>query len=124
MEKLSEKQIKTAVDWWAGAIQNPKFDNGDDSRSGGMSMILATLARTDVSQNQLESFKRALTEAIQENTPRHISVDYGPDMLLGAAMEKAGIPSNMAPWKTTMWLISDGVSVRHGYRAETQNLIE
>ena len=35
--------VKVAVNWWANAIVNPKFDNGDDSTAGEMTFIMAMM---------------------------------------------------------------------------------
>lgn len=41
--------VKVAVNWWANAIANPKFDNGDDSHADGMAFLLAMMVNSQSS---------------------------------------------------------------------------
>jgi hypothetical protein len=52
-----------------------------------------------------------------------IGVDYHPDGILTRAAESAGIDvDGILPWKTTMWIEKDVVTVSKGYRAQKEVL--
>ena len=36
-----DKIIDLATNWWIDVIQDPKFDNGDTSQTGAISMIMS-----------------------------------------------------------------------------------
>lgn len=122
--------VKVAVNWWANAIVNPKFDNGDDSMAGGgMAFLMAMMVNTkkNISNEQIKIFKEELAILIMaEMTSSYsccLSVDYNPDCILSAAAEKAGINNNMGfPWKTSMNVSKDKVSVWAGYGASEEIL--
>jgi len=120
--KLSQEQISKAVEWWGNAIRSPKFDNGDNSDQGGMTMMLAHLASSkhNPTDEQIETFKKNLEE-LMKNDRCDISrfglfCDYGPDATLGEAAKKSGISELVFPWKTGMWFRDGKVVVQHGYR--------
>ena len=122
---LNEGQIKAAVDWWANAISNPKFDNGDPSPIGGMCVAMAITLKQGVSPEQVEKFKAELTNQLSdEGVAYHVlNVEYGPDLALGDAMRDSGIPSANAPWKTDMIFCGDGsIKVSYGHGAEYKQI--
>ncbi len=124
MQKLTNEQIEAAVNWWANAIRNPKFDDGDDGSGGGMAMMMATLARKSPNEDEIEAFKVALAEELCSNENvayLGLSCDYGPDGTLADALQKAGMDVSL-PWKTNMNFRDGKVSVSHGYRAEYVDL--
>lgn len=117
---LNEKQIEAAVNWWADAIANPNFDNGDPSQTGGMCMVMAISLKEGISEEQVEKFKEELTAQLSdEGIDYHgLSVDYGPCRALSDAMRDAGISPTNAPWKTDMMFCPGGViQVSYGYGA-------
>lgn len=122
--------VKVAVNWWANAIVNPKFDNGDDSMAGGgMAFLMAMMVNTkkNISDEQVKIFKDELANLIMaEMTSPYgcrLSVDYNPDYILSAAAEKAGIHNDMGfPWKTSMNITKEKVSVWAGYGASEEIL--
>lgn len=129
-EDIYPKNVQVAVNWWANAIANPKFDNGDKSASGGMASILAMMlsARNTITEEQVKKFKKELAELIVEQLDDsaytcNLSVDYGPNHILSAAAEKADIPAGMNfPRKTQMTISKDKVTVREGDGASTKIL--
>jgi len=125
MDKLTDVQIEKAVDWWAGAIERPKFDNGDNSSSGGFGSMLASLNTDTVTDEQIAEFKKHLTDALREKGHSRfgLNCDYNPDLTLSEAMKSAGISTNNAPWKTNMNFWKGQVSVSHGYGAPYVNLL-
>ncbi len=56
---MSEK-IEVITSWWASAISNPKFDNGDNSAAGGLGAVMALSMREDVTPDQVDKFKAVL----------------------------------------------------------------
>lgn len=124
---LTKEQIGVAVEWWAKALRNPKFDNGDDSNAGGMAMVLALMARGNgPSAGQIETFKSALAVELEKakNDYYSVNTDYGPGYVLGLAADKAGISGSAFPWKTMMYFQNGGVQVACGYGAKAVELME
>lgn len=118
-----------AARWWAEQIGAPVFRNVDDDSSpqerfdggfaGAMQAMIA--ARHPVNAGQGEKFVEALAPIIDERLNRvsrvSLAVDYGPDMELANAAEKAGINLSRFPWKTHMSIRRDHVTASLGYRA-------
>lgn len=120
---------KVAAKWWAEKLRNlnPKnFDNGDKSGTGFLTMLLATKIASNVkpSAEKVEWFEEKLAEVIeeyiQENGSLKLSVDYQPDAVLSRAAIETGINLNVFPWKTTMWVERNSITVSDGYCAETR----
>lgn len=125
--------VKVAVNWWANAIVNPKFDNGDDTATGGMAFLLAMMvnSKKSISKEQVDTFKKKLAQIIVEEMESswggdcRLGVDYHPDRLLYMAAQKAGINDDMGfPWKTHMHITKNNVSVSAGYAAPWETLWE
>lgn len=121
--------VKIAVNWWANAIVNPKFDNGDDST--GIAVLLRMMVNTknSISKEQIAIFKKELADLIVEqlNSTSYgecrLGVDYQPDTLLSTAAQKAGIANDIGfPWKTDMVISKEKVSVSAGYAASWEDL--
>lgn len=117
---------KVAAEWWANKLRHigPKhFDNGDDSTTGGYAMMMATvLAMEDQASNEaIKMFEKRLAEEIKEHVKENgsmiLSVDYAPDDVLGNIADECDIAPNGFPWKTTMRIKEDRVSVSYGYGA-------
>lgn len=131
-------EIEVATAWWAEKLRHvARFDNGDDSPTGGLTAIMAMTvsARNPVpTEDQLAEFRISLGERLmvrcisswRPDSPdwgsyqRCISVDYGADPILAHACADAGIvePDTRFPCKTTMWVNPRRISVSEGYRAE------
>ena len=134
MWKLTDEQIEKAVDWWANAIVNPKFDGlSDEERADPqndgyqLAEIMTAASHKNPTNEQLEAFKLSLQEQLEtldEYSPRTLGVDYGPCLILHEAAKAAGIERiSLFPWKTNMWFYDDGrVGVSAGYRAPTEYL--
>lgn len=130
VQTISDEALAAAADWWAKAIQRPKFDNGGTDDANMLSRMLMYIQAQHIPEPLVEAFRKKLTEMMRERTPAGspylgltISVDYDPDLILREAADATGIPHGNFPWKTVMWLEPDGggqVTVRHGYGAETQ----
>lgn len=115
---------KIAKKWWADKLRNVNlgnFDNGDNSSAGGLAMLLAGMLALDTqpSNESIDLFEEQLAETIKEHVESHgsltLSVDYGPDYILGSTAERAGVSTSGFPWKTTMWVRTDRVEVSAGY---------
>ena len=123
---MKKETAQKAAKWWADRLRSPaKLDNGDDSSTGAMTLMMATMLqtkeRTRLDTAKIDAFEKELTQLILDSGYLTISVDYGPDWMLMQASEKAGLDLGMCtlPWKTTMWLNRDDtIKVAEGYRAE------
>ncbi len=117
---------KVAAKWWADKLRKlgpGNFNNGDESISGGVTMALDTMLamNSKPSDDAIDLFEEKLAKAIKEYLEKQdyiiLSVDYGPDYILASIAEKSGLSTRCFPWKTTMWVRKDKVSVRAGYGA-------
>ncbi len=117
---------KVAAKWWADKfwkVGPGNFDNGDSSSIGGMAMLLATMLAMDShpSDEAIDLFEERLAKTIKEKVEERgsmtLSVDYGPDDILGSLAQETGVNTNGFPWKTTMWIEKEKVSVSAGYAA-------
>ena len=126
-ETLTDDQVEKAVNWWADAISHPRFDNGDPSEVGGITMTLAIMATQPVSDEQKARFKESLEKRLRTGSLDYgmcFGVDYHPDGILADAMSEASIPESQAPWKTQMWFRGGKVIVSYGYGAPRVTLEE
>ena len=122
---------KVAAKWWADKLRKTgpgNFDNGDDSSAGGFAMILATMLaiKSEPSNESIDLFEEKLASTIKEHIETHgtliLSVDYGPDYILGNLANETGISTSRFPWKTTMWITENKVSVSAGYATSTKTI--
>lgn len=114
---MNQDKLNAIVNWWAEAIENPKFDMGDNSLVGQMSESIASGQVKPVSLGEISSFRLYLSEQISKSGVDVLSVDYHPCEALHSAMIHADISLNNAPWKTSMVIEKDLVRVKYGYRA-------
>lgn len=111
-----EIAIKTAAKWWTDKLrERAPHDNGDNSRSNQLAMILADMLTTPMSEDQLNRFRKALEEGIDQNLKKYgdayggsMGCDYGPCNLLREAAVQAGINLNNFPYKTHMHIKKSG----------------
>jgi hypothetical protein len=124
---MNKNVAQKAAKWWADQLRgNAELDNGDNSITGAMSFNLATKLQETKKQKQspelIDKFELELTNVIMEQDRiRTIRVEYRPDALLQEAADRAELPLGMSmlPWKTTMRIDGEKVSVRCGYDAES-----
>ena len=130
-EEISMEYNKVAAKWWADKLRKVgpgNFDNGDSSSTGGMAMLLATMLAMDShpSDEAIDLFEERLADTIKEHVEAYgsmtLSVDYGPDYILGNLAQETGVSTNGFPWKTTMWIEKDKVSVSAGYAAPCKTI--
>lgn len=115
-----------AANWWAEAIGSPTFDNGD-----AMSSMLGSMVGSRAPVGDSAGFAEALVAKVDERLGvmagwdgvdepyLTLSVDYGPEQILAEAAQAAGVGLRRFPWKTSMWIYSDHVTVSAGYQAQT-----
>ena len=119
--RTKEEAAEVAASWWAEKIVRPKFDAGSDTPAMMMAEALATMGTAKIEESDQERFKNILKQKILDNLKKTnytfgIHCDYHPEGILEEAIVEAKIPSTNAPWKTSMWIDSDGtVSVKYGY---------
>lgn len=118
--------IKTAAKWWADKLkQRQPHSNGDNSTSSLFACFLADSCTKAITDDQLvlftEELERGIQKFMEENPWYHtwLSCDYGPEMVLREAADKAGINYLNFPFKTNMCIQRSGdsysVQVSDGY---------
>lgn len=125
MEQIAaaESAGRAAGLFWRYALEDPKFDNGDDSERGFMTAMLANMIpRPQVSEDQWQIFIDHIANVIDSSDGyhRYLSVDYDPDFDLGEAAYAADIEldSKAWPWKTSTQVTTAGeVEASFGYHA-------
>jgi len=126
--KPTERTAKRAAELWKRMLAKPKFDNGDNSLTGGMAVAMVSMIETNTSTELLDAFGEKLVEKIMtpcERSPDYyeatrLIVDYGPCPALDEAAKEVGLKVQF-PWKTSVNVYSDTVTARYGYSAETIN---
>lgn len=125
MSKTTREKAEIAANWWAEIIQRPKFDNGDNSSTGGIASIMASTLTKEISEESINHFKENLTTVIDDRLNEEgykrrftLDVDYHPCFILCEAAERSGVPLLNFPWKTTMWIEPNSISVSYGYRGK------
>lgn len=115
---------KVAAKWWADKLRNPNlgsFDMGDDSRTGGLAMILGMMnaMNRQAPDENVSNFESELAELIKERVEScgsmYLDCDYGPGFELYNLASKHNVDSSLFPWKTHMHISSDEVKVSCGY---------
>ena len=125
---------EVAAEWWANKLRNvslSNFDNGDDSFFNRMAMILAASLAVEAKtpDEAIDLFQKKLADTVKKFVESHdvrmiLSVDYGPDHILSKVAEETGVGMERFPWKTTMWISQDKVSVSAGYAAPVETLFQ
>lgn len=114
---------KVAAKWWADKLRNVKpgnFDNGGSGDVDFWAMMLGTMIamNTQIPAKSIDKFEECLSETIKKEVDDcgylTLSVDYGPDYILGKLAKETEISTNIFPWKTTMWIKKDKISVSSG----------
>lgn len=115
--------IKAAIDWWADAIQSPKFDNGVDINPA---LMLFAQITENFTEDQIILFKETLAKGIKEEIKKYgnctIDVDYHPCEILAIAGQKIGVRPMGYPFKTHMYITQEKVEVSAGYRADYKTI--
>ena len=116
--------IDIATNWWANALQNPQFNNGD---------YLANDIRnnTKYTDEQIINFKKYLHDEIlkgiitRANNVLTLRV-YGPDKYLLNACHKANIDVDIVsfPWKTNMYITDKKICVNVGDPSEEETIYD
>ena len=119
------ENVRAAVDWWANAIQSPKFDNGE-SINAFITMMLYS-SQKGISEEDLKTFKDTLAldiiAELQRNGRCTLSVDYNPCAILANAGNEIGLNDMTSfPWKTWMNITEQEVEVSEGYGAPMKTI--
>lgn len=126
MSKSIKEIAEIAANWWADQLVRPTYDNGDRSTTGGFGMLLAMANTKEVTpeakQKFVDSLTSEITKCLESGKDPYLHVDYGPTPMLGEAAEQAEISTMNFPWKTSMWMDKEHVSVSLGYRAPREYL--
>ncbi len=128
---MERKTAEKAAKWWADQLRgNAKLDNGDDSQTGGMAMMMTTILQAEEKSKRpagaADKFEAALTDALCEKDDGRFwfGCDYSPDFFLSSVAKKAGVNLGRSslPWKTSMWIEGGTVKVACGYGAAAVEL--
>ncbi|HEY6117374.1 MAG TPA: hypothetical protein VI172_15590 [Candidatus Dormibacteraeota bacterium] len=126
-----------AAEWWADKLANPtRHDLGRGAEeSSDLANTVSALVQRQRSQGQIDLFRIALAEEIEQHVEKYswrpdepdfgsamraIMVDYGPDPVLADAAEHAGFKLKTLdlPMKTVMWINPGVVKVAEGHSAQ------
>ncbi len=114
--------LEIATNWWADKISgNVRHDNGAlNEAPSAMACLFADMCAKPIMEEQKEMFKKTLEEKIIEQLSSRgridLYCDYGPDLYLREAAEKANIPTTNFPFKTGMYIERNGdIRVKEGY---------
>lgn len=122
---------RKVASWWADHLRNgAPLDNGDDSETGGMTMMLGkmTQAQTSFEEEAIQKFEDALVDILlhggKYGEVSYLGVDCHPCGDLQDAGAVAGISfgSTDLPWKTSMWIKDENVTFSLGYQGKSQEL--
>ena len=129
------REAEIAAKWWADQLRGiAKLDVGAKPNEAlgsaafvAMSTILQIEDHAKVQDSQIAKFQSILCEAIDGVLSRRpsliLDVDYGPDQMLGDALRSVECTGFAPlPWKTTMWIGPESVTVSCGYQAPTEQL--
>ena len=127
---INEIQIDKAVNWWASAIQNPKFNITDDKHvtfNTAFTESLMSFGVKTLAPDKVELFKQVLrsklqSEAFQNLVIHRLITDYGPEDELWEAFNESGVSMLNCPSKTRMYFKDGKVTVCYGYGAEEVEL--
>ncbi len=121
-----------AAKWWRGKIENltpSNFDNGGgdtDTTLYCMFVSYSFASKNTASIEQLENFQTILTELInkelEKNSKIVLSCNYGPSGILIEAANKAEINRALFPFKRTMKITKDLVTIKDGYRKKYKKI--
>ncbi|WDO09932.1 BTG family protein [Streptomyces murinus] len=125
-----------AATWWAKQLSEPvRHDLGRGATDASeLTNTASALVRRQHSQDEIDAFREALADEIEEHVAecgwrpdepdfgsalRALAVDYGPDPVLADAAERAGFKLTMfdLPLKTVMWVNPGVVKVAEGHGA-------
>jgi len=121
---------QVAAKWFADKFRNispENFDNGDivNSWNRKTAKLTAELAlEHQPSDIRIKKFEEELASFIANEVRKKgfltLSVDYAPDYNLNKIAVKCGIKHNFFPWKTTMKITADKVTVKSGLTSPTE----
>lgn len=132
----AEEVSKIAADWWGQKVDNPSHDAGLDNNIQLLNQLLVeNMPKTE--DEKINEFKNILKEMIKNELIKRryidLHVDYGPrGILCDAAKESTLLPQNhnefdmtrIFPWKTTMKISLDQITVKEGYGSDQETIFE
>jgi len=133
-DKMKENLEKIA-NWWVNQATNVSlnWNNGDDSRLGGLSFLLANhlanSSRQNITNEQREKFKNHIVEKgmiyfEEKGYLPDLSVDYSPSPFLWEAAESANIPPTAFPCKSHTLVINGVALGACGYGKPLAEIVE
>ena len=127
---MKQETAARAAKWWTDFLRNgAPLDNGDQSLTGALTMLLALEAQAAIAESitpeQIDKFESELSTLIMGNELGcSLGVDYHPGPFLRQAARQAEINLDgpMLPWKTRMQISGDTIKVSQGYGASPRIL--
>lgn len=128
---MNKDTAQKAAKWWGEQLHGTvKLDNGDNSETGAMTFVLASMLqgieKGKQSEVDITNFEKELATILLNDKRQWVTVgvDYNPDYILSEAAKKAHCNLGMTslPWKTMMWIHDEEIKVAVGYGAEPQVL--
>ena len=132
----AEEVSEIAADWWKQKVDNPSHDAKLDEKSQLLTLLLAE-NMPETEYGKTNAFKNILKEMIKKELieRRYIDlyVDYGPRGVLCDAAKESNLLSqnhdefdmtHIFPWKTSMKISLDQITVKEGYGSEQETIFE
>lgn len=109
--------------WWVNQLfeKSNNFNNGDNSQEGGMTFMLAVIAKgaaQDKTPNHsIQAFKLNMMEFLNSGDERssELYVDYSPNYELSLILEKSGVSPMLCPWKSGTYIKDGKPYAKSGY---------
>lgn len=121
---LAKDDIEKAVSWWAGKLlDHQPHSNGDDSFTSVTACFLADMAQQDITLDQVNAFKAALTKSIEEYAKAFKLSAFPSGVITARAKCWPMLPPKLASTEQTFrsrrqcFYGKEGVLVRDGYGA-------
>ena len=128
---LTEDMARFASTWWADQLRGTAhWDNGDNSRTGQTTALLAMTVQSMESRKRspesVDRFEEILYKKLLEYTSFCVSVDYNPCKILGDALQEAECKGwSSLPIKTQMFfMFDDSIQVSLGYGGSRETILE
>ncbi len=132
----AEEVSEIAADWWGQKVDSPSHDAGLDKNIQLLTQLLVeNMPKTE--NDKISAFKNILKEMIKKELISRsyidLYVDYGPrGILCDAAKEATLLPQNhdefrmthIFPWKTSMQISLDQITVKEGYGSKQEVLFD
>jgi len=124
--KPNGRIVDRAVELWMGFLSDPQYENGDRGQASVMAGQMAQMTPKNNTPDKLRRFADELRvllmnpgaeNGLSEYDAMILHSDYGPSVALEMAALRSGLKM-LFPWKTSLCIYEDHLSVRAGYGAD------